>query len=295
MGSSHFAGLRTWRRLVAAGVPAWWVDTAALLGSPALITDRTLIVVTSQSGASGEVVALFDALDGSHVSPNVIGVTNDMLSPLAQAATDVIPLHSGSEATVSTKSYVNSLAAHELLTAALLGDDPGEVLHQLHYGVDTLESGIQLHGDIGDDAGASGSRLTLIGGGDHFATALFGALIVKEATKTQAEGFLAGNFRHGPLELAGPGMFAFVLGVGASAEQEPLRRLAGDIAATGSDVLTFGSATVEGCEPIGAAAYDGFAGLVAGADLCHRICLQLARGRGVVPGEFRFGQKVTGL
>src|SRR5579863_5065575 len=54
MGSSHSAGAGTWRSLVEAGWPAWWVDTASLLDSTNLITDDSLLIVTSQSGASGE-------------------------------------------------------------------------------------------------------------------------------------------------------------------------------------------------------------------------------------------------
>jgi glutamine---fructose-6-phosphate transaminase (isomerizing) len=58
MGSSHFAGLPTWRRLTALGHAAWTIDTGRLLDSPELVTPGTLLVVTSQSGASGEVVEL---------------------------------------------------------------------------------------------------------------------------------------------------------------------------------------------------------------------------------------------
>ena len=135
----------------------------------------------------------------------------------------------------------------------------------------------------------------MIGAGDQVATALFGGLILKEAAKVPAEGFLAGNFRHGPLEIAGPGLTAVVVGLEDGEDGESLRRLAADIADTGASVVTFGTATVPGCEPVTASAYDGFAGLVAGAELCHRICVQVALGRGLVPGQFRFGQKVTGL
>src|SRR4051794_4373483 len=60
MGSSHFAALPSWRRLVGAGQPVWWVDTGQLLDSPQLMTPDTLVVATSQSGASGEIVALLE-------------------------------------------------------------------------------------------------------------------------------------------------------------------------------------------------------------------------------------------
>jgi glutamine---fructose-6-phosphate transaminase (isomerizing) len=295
MGSSHYAGVRTWRRLVAQGIPAWWIDTAALLESPALITPETLLIATSQSGASGETVALLESLAQDHASPETIGITNDESSPLARLSTHVIPLHSGEEATVSTKSYVNSLAAHEYLAGALLGCDWLELWNDLRDGVEALLAPITISARTLAGASASDARIAVIGAGDQVATALFGGLILKEAAKVPAEGFLAGNFRHGPLEIAGPGLTAVVVGLEDGEDGESLRRLAADIADTGAAVLTFGTATVPGCEPVTASAYDGFAGLVAGAELCHRICVQVALGRGLVPGQFRFGQKVTGL
>jgi len=122
MGSSHFAALPTWRLLVAAGLPAWWVDTATLLDTPQLVSGTTLLVATSQSGASGEVVAALDAL-----TPRLtVGITNDTGSPLARHCDVLVPLHSGSEATVSTKSYLNTLAAQRLVATAF-GGYPADV------------------------------------------------------------------------------------------------------------------------------------------------------------------------
>ncbi len=295
MGSSHAAGARTWRRLVAGASAAWWVDTAALLESPQLITEDTLLIITSQSGASGETVALFDAVAELSAKPEVIGITNDEDSTLARGSDHVILLNSGEEATVSTKSYVNSLAAHEYLATAMLGGDFAALRDDLMAGIGALEELGEMDDETVARAAIPDARVAFIGSGDQIATALFGGLVLKEAAKVPAEGFLAGNFRHGPLEIAGPGLVAFVLGVGPGEEGAPLRRLASDIAASGSEVVTFGSASVAGCKAVAAAAYAGFAGLVAGSQLCHRLCVPLARARGVAPGEFLFGQKVTGL
>ena len=53
MGSSHYAALPSWRRIVSAGRAVWWVDSGQLLDSPELVTGDTLLIMTSQSGASG--------------------------------------------------------------------------------------------------------------------------------------------------------------------------------------------------------------------------------------------------
>ncbi len=289
MGSSHFAALRTWRRLAAAGLPAWWVSTDELLESVELITDGSLVVVTSQSGASGETAALLHALLLRAVSAEVVGVTNDPESPLGRQAQTLVELRSGTEATVSTKSYVNSLAAHEWLTAGLLELD-GTALDGAFdqalaaTSLPGLEGGAQLaHAAVEAEV----PRLAFIGGQDQLATALLGGLVVKEATKLPAEGFTGGAFRHGPLEIAGPGLTALFFGLAAEAAEAPLQRLAADVEVTGATVVR-----VPGHDANGG---DGLAALVHGAIICQWFSVALARARGVTPGEFHYGTKVTAL
>jgi glucosamine--fructose-6-phosphate aminotransferase (isomerizing) len=223
-------------------------------------------------------------------------VTNDESSPLGRGASVTVPLHSGDEATVSTKSYINTLAAHEDMTGRLLGDDGGAG-ESLSGGLELLQSEApSVPARIADATVAAGiPRIAVIGDGDHAATALYGGLILKEATKLPAEGFVAGNFRHGPLEMAGVGLTALFVGVRAAPDGEPLRRLAGDVAATGATVLTLGDTTVPGCLAVADEMRGGFPGLALGALVCQRFSVSLARARGIVPGEFRFGQKVTAL
>jgi fructoselysine-6-P-deglycase FrlB-like protein len=296
MGSSHFAGLRTWRCLVARRLPAWWVGTAELLDSLQLITPRALVIATSQSGASGETVALFEALHERTGDVETIGITNDESSPLAQAADVLVALHSGDEATVSTKSYINTLAAQEDIGARLTDAEATDIEPELERGLAVLQSPSAISADVAEaTVAAAVPRIALIGDGDHGTTALYGGLIIKEATKLPAEGFVAGNFRHGPLEMAGPGLTAVFIGLRGAPEGEPLRRLATDVAATGATVVTLGDTTVPGCEPVTDALAGGFPGLVLGALVVQRFSVSLARARGLVPGEFHFGQKVTAL
>ena len=70
----------------AAGRSIWWIDTGQLLDSPRLITPDSLLVITSQSGASGEITALLDPAGDQPVRPRaVVGITNDAGSPLARS------------------------------------------------------------------------------------------------------------------------------------------------------------------------------------------------------------------
>ena len=78
MGASHYSVIPTWQRLVNCGYPAWWLSTSELLESPALVTRESLLLITSQSGRSGEIVALLEAIEesppevhrGSHERPH---------------------------------------------------------------------------------------------------------------------------------------------------------------------------------------------------------------------------------
>jgi glucosamine--fructose-6-phosphate aminotransferase (isomerizing) len=288
MGSSHFAALPSWRRLIDAGYPAWWVDTGQLLDSPRLITPGTLLIVTSQSGASAETVAMLDSVART---ATLIAVTNDPASPLARQADALMPLHSGAEATVSTKSYLNSLAAHlriaSLLTAGPAQDAADAVKIASESGPFPL-----LPAAAAGLTAAPDGRLAYIGYGDHSATALYAALITKEAAKIPAEGFGGGQFRHGPLELAGPGLTAVLFG-GDAPVNPSLVQLGRDLLASGSAVLAVGDLDLADANQIAAPAGDALAQLAHGALVAQHFSVAIARAKHITPGTFSYGSKVT--
>src|SRR6202021_4309580 len=53
MGASHVAALPSWRRLVARGKDACWIDIENLLRHPQIVTSDSLLIATSRSGAGG--------------------------------------------------------------------------------------------------------------------------------------------------------------------------------------------------------------------------------------------------
>jgi glutamine---fructose-6-phosphate transaminase (isomerizing) len=291
MGSSHFAALPSWRRLVEAGYPAWWVDTGQLLDSPRLITPGTLLIVTSQSGASAETVAVLESRKSVAPTATLIAITNDPASPLARQADALMPLHSGAEATVSTKSYLNSLAAHlriaSLLTAGPTQDAADAVKTTTESGPFPL-----LHAAAAGLTAAPDGRLAYIGYGDHSATALYAALITKEAAKIPAEGFAGGQFRHGPLELAGPGLTAVLFG-GDAPVNPSLLQLGRDLLASGSAVLAVGDLDIADENQIAAPSGDALAQLAHGALVAQYLSVAIARAKHITPGTFSYGSKVT--
>lgn len=291
MGSSHFAALPGWRRLADAGHPAWWLDTGQLLDTPGLLTPGTLLVATSQSGASAEVVALAEPRGPAARAASLIAVTNDPASPLARRADGVIALRSGDEATVSTKSYLNSLAAHQRISSVITGtpaDDTDETVKAIE------ESGRpDVLRDIAAGLAATpDARLAFIGFGDRAASALYAGLITKEAAKVPAEGYAGGQFRHGPLELAGPGLTAVLFGAGGRARGS-VRQLAGDLLAAGSTVLIVGDPGLAGAAHVSGPEGSMSAKLAHDALIAQHLTVAIAAARGITPGVFAYGSKVT--
>src|SRR5436190_4184007 len=110
------------RLTVAFATPSLYTvyDAPPELGSAAVIG-------ISQSGASPDVVAVLD--EARRQRRPTLAITNDPNSPLARAADWILPLHAGKErAVAATKTYLNSIGAIALLSAA--GD--GERLRELH-------------------------------------------------------------------------------------------------------------------------------------------------------------------
>lgn len=293
MGSSHYVALPTWRAFVAAGRPAWAVDTGDLLENPGLLTPNTLLIATSQSGASGEMVELLDRTGTAHVGA-VLGIAADENSPLARRADAFVPLRSGDEATVSTKSYLNSLVVHHRLVDAFLGTDGTDRdLESAAADVDAVLGSIETTG-VGEQALASESpRVVAIGKGDSSATALYAGLITKESAKVPMEGYVGGEFRHGPYELAGPGLTAFLYPAGAPTDDQTLPALTRDLIASGSTVYSVGGLRLPGVHTIKVAATSSLGALACGAVVAQQIAVSLARANHVVPGDFIYGSKVT--
>ncbi len=295
MGSSHFAAHRTWCSLVSAGHAAWCVSTARLLSVQELITRDSLLWVTSQSGESAEVVALIDALeDAKRVPRTLLAMTNDTASTLAGAADIVVALRCGEEASVSTKTYVTSLAAHERTLGVFLDADDASIVEQILTAADELARFSPSLAAIASRALKDPQpRFALVANPSDLSSALFGALVLKEAAKVPAEGFVRGEFRHGPLELAGPGLTAVLFG---SRTASPLLALLDDdLVQTGALVVYVDPdpAVVLSSRTIMTGTTSALGRLVCGAKLGQLLSVELALARGLEPGAFRFGHKIT--
>src|SRR6202012_3720481 len=121
----------------------------------------------------------------------------------------------------------NGLAAPDLLAPAVPGTAPDDGLAAAKA-VEEFSGAGDLVPPARELVAAANPRLAYIGFGDHAATARYAGLITKEGAKIAAEGFIGGQFRHGPLELAGPGLTAVLFGSDDPAANTSLHRLGTD-------------------------------------------------------------------
>jgi glucosamine--fructose-6-phosphate aminotransferase (isomerizing) len=289
MGASLFALYPAWLACVRAGLPAWWIETGELLhDARELITDRTLLFLTSQSGTSAEIVALLDRV-AEHRPACVLGVTNVPESPLGQGADVVVPISAGKEYSVSTRSYVNTLAVTQLVAGAIAGQaaDMGRFARTAEALDPYLGPEWEQHLGAIREALRDAGRLIVVGRGVALATAWQGALVIKEVAKAAVEGLSTAQFRHGPFELADPRTSVIVLeGEAHTAELD--RRLAGELGALGSRVLWIGPNPPAGVVVLPTARGGDLSREVVDIVPLEIASVVLAEAGGFVPGEFRY-------
>lgn len=121
----------------------------------------------------------------------------------------------------------------------MLGQSEKAVCDSVTSGLDTIRDLINQRQAVQpfSDAlfSAPHQRVAYIATGAYASSALTGALITKEASKVSAEGFIGGEFRHGPLETSGNGMLAVLMG---KPGDETLEKLAAEMQANGTIVVT---------------------------------------------------------
>ena len=209
-GTSWHAGLTARYALEALARVPVEVDLASEFRyrSPVL-SDRTLAIAISQSGETADTLAAIR--EAARLGAKTLAVCNVMGSTLARDCGNVIYTQAGPEIGVaSTKAFTTQLAALYLF-ALWLADRRGTVSReQLALHIDGLRAmptaieqaiGLeeQIRGFAKDYVHARG--FLFLGRGQQFPIALEGALKLKEISYIHAEGYAAGEMKHGPIAL----------------------------------------------------------------------------------------------
>jgi len=255
MGSSYFACYPAVIELARRTIAAIHVDSAELLHfRRGLVGSSTLLVAVSQSGASAEVVRLIEGLDHGPNGPLVIGVTNGGDNALARLATFALDTRAGVETGPSTMTFASSLIVLAAISRILGGRSAPEVVSELAEEAEAaaraLERQLALPSLPEELAAWFGDRTTsvILGRGPARAAAEMGALTLKEAVGMPIESLETAQFRHGPLELAGPDLSAIVIATEPETRELDVG-LAGELVEAGAAVLVV---TETGDAPAGA-------------------------------------------
>jgi glucosamine--fructose-6-phosphate aminotransferase (isomerizing) len=301
MGSSYYACHAPVTLLTGAARSAGMVYAAELLHFrlPALRPDSVQIVV-SQSGRSAEVVALADALKRG-VRPLLVSVTNGLDNPLAQGSDIALDIRAGPEKGPSTMTFAATLVVLAGVAQVLAGRQADEAVRDISETADRAEAAAEtlLAGreELAERlAGWLGQRpaVILLGRGAGRAASATGALLLKEAARLPAEALESGQFRHGPLELAGPDLAAAVVVTEPATERIDLG-IAADLVSAGASVLVVGrtSNAPAGSRRVPLTDVGRALTPALAAVPFQLLAWRLAQQRSRRPGSFTIGSKVT--
>ncbi|SET97955.1 glutamine--fructose-6-phosphate transaminase (isomerizing) [Natrinema hispanicum] len=220
-GTSYHAALFGAERLREAGVRAQAFLASEYASDRVPIDDETLVVGVTQSGETADTLrALREA---ARAGATTLAVTNTVASSAARECDHTLYIRAGPEIGVAaTKTFASQQLALALL-AFTLGDGPTreelealrDIPGQVRTVLETTDARAVAEEYVDADA------YFFIGRGYHYPVALEGALKMKEITYRHAEGFAAGELKHGPLALVTEDtpVFAVVTGDGETARK----------------------------------------------------------------------------
>jgi len=191
------------------GIPAE-VDYSAEFRyrSPA-ISSRTLIIAVSQSGETADTLAAME--EGKRRGAHLLALTNTVDSSIARKANAQLYTRCGPEISVTTtKCFLTQIEAFYLLAihvASRLGrisrGQAEELLRPVFAIPSQIEAIIGQERQIQKIARKYGKArdFLYLGRGINYPVALEGALKLKEISYIHAEGYSAGEMKHGPIAL----------------------------------------------------------------------------------------------
>ena len=192
-----------------AGLPARVTVGSEFRYAPPPLDGRTLVVAVSQSGETADTLAA-TRLARSCGCP-IVAVTNTVGSALTREADAVCFLQAGPEiAVAATKTFVTQVAVAVMVAAVMArarGRLDSEYERELVAGLralpDQARRALALDSLTRDAARryVDSRGFMFIGRGVGYPAALEGALKLKEISYTHAEGYAAGELKHGPISL----------------------------------------------------------------------------------------------
>ena len=224
-----------------------------------LIKSGDLLLLVSQSGETADTLAAVEM--ARKKKAKVISICNVVDSTIARKSDGVFYTHAGPEISVaSTKAFTSQLTALYLLAIGmgrLTGNLPAaeakrlleDLMHLPHWIEEALKLDNELEGLAQELSGVS--DFLYLGRGINYPIALEGALKLKEISYIHAEGYPAGEMKHGPIALVDEKMPVVVLLPRDRHFQKTLSNLK-EVESRGAKII---AVTTHDGESIGAAAH----------------------------------------
>ncbi|QGN35115.1 glutamine--fructose-6-phosphate transaminase (isomerizing) [Microlunatus sp. Gsoil 973] len=184
-----------------------------------IVDANTLVVCISQSGETAD--SLMAIRHASEQGARVLAICNTNGSTIPRESDAVIYTHAGPEIGVaSTKGFTTQLVACYLLglylaqvRGTLFGDEIARLMDELEQMPQTIQGVLDDAEPVLKLAADFAEQPSVLFLGRHvgYPVALEGALKLKELAYIHAEGFAAGELKHGPIALIDQGLPVFVV------------------------------------------------------------------------------------
>lgn len=184
-----------------------------------VIPKNSLVVVISQSGETADTLAVLR--QAKELGAKVLSITNTKASTIDREANAHLYMHAGVEVGVaSTKAFIATLTVVNLFAIYLARQRQAiDAKEESQYVQQLLALPSQMEAVLSFDKFFAEAALSFksyrgflyLGRGVNYPIAMEGALKLKELAYMHAEGYAAGEMKHGPLALIGEDMLVIVI------------------------------------------------------------------------------------
>jgi glutamine---fructose-6-phosphate transaminase (isomerizing) len=234
-GTSYHAGLVGKFLIEAAARLPCEVDLASEFRyRDPVVGAEDLVVGISQSGETADTLAAIK--EAKARGARTLAICNVVDSAIARASDGALYTHAGPEIGVaSTKCFTAQLAALSLLaihlgrrTGGLGQEAAASLIKELLLIPQKMSETLAALGDLKDLAGRykNAKDFLYLGRGTNYPIALEGALKLKEISYIHAEGYAAGEMKHGPIALIDDGIPVVVIAPRGKGYEKVLSNLA---------------------------------------------------------------------
>ena len=202
-----------------AGIPTSVFYASEFRYAPPPLSPNTLTIGVTQSGETADTLAALameekrrNELEDFAFVSRQLGITNQTESSLARQVNNIFDIGAGLEVGVAaTKTFFAQLLAFYGLTLALSSrrktrspDEINNLVNELRAIPDQVRALLPKHTELAQSLSHEFSNVKdviFLGRGINYPIALEGALKLKEITYIHAEGYPAGEMKHGPIAL----------------------------------------------------------------------------------------------